>query len=171
MPFAHVALPLPVRQTFLYRVPEALVPRAVPGAQVSVPFRGRARRGFVVALSATCALEKVSDLTGVLPVPPLSTHLLELARWIAEYYVAPLGEVLAAALPGGLEGFARSRARRGAEEEPVMTLPLPERMRLTSGQAAGLGRPGRAARAGRLPRGLSHVMLTLTSTSATRLPT
>ncbi len=138
MPFAHVALPLPVRQTFLYRVPEALVPRAVPGAQVSVPFRGRARRGFVVALSATCELEKVSDLAAVLPVPPLSKHLLELARWIAEYYLAPLGEVLAAALPGGLEGFARSRARRGAAEEPVMTLPLPERVRLTSGQAAAV---------------------------------
>jgi primosomal protein N' (replication factor Y) len=138
MPFAHVALPLPVRQTFLYRVPEALVPRAVPGAQVSVPFRGRTRKGFVVALSATCALEQVRDLAGVLAVPPLSTHLLELARWIAEYYLAPLGEVLAAALPGGLEGFARSRARRGAEEEPVMTLPLPERVRLTGGQAVAV---------------------------------
>ena len=46
MPFAHVALPLPVRQTFLYRIPEALVPRAVPGAQVAVPFRGRANRGL-----------------------------------------------------------------------------------------------------------------------------
>jgi primosomal protein N' (replication factor Y) len=152
MPFAHVALPLPVRQTFLYRIPEALVLRALPGAQVSVPFRGRARRGFVVALSATCDLEKVSDLTGVLPVPPLSKHLLELARWIAEYYLAPLGEVLAAALPGGLEGFARSRARRGAEEEPVMTLPLPERVRLTSGQAAAVREVmGAVARGGFAP--------------------
>ena len=114
MPFAHVALPLPVRQTFVYRVPDALAARAVPGAQVSVPFRGRARRGFVVGLSAACDLEKVSDLAGVLPAPPFSPQLLELARWIAEYYLAPLGEVLAAALPGGLEGFARSRARRGA---------------------------------------------------------
>lgn len=152
MPFAHVALPLPLRQTFLYRIPEALVPRAVPGAQVAVPFRGRARRGFVVALSATCELDKVSDLTGVLPVPPLSKHLLELARWIAGYYLAPLGEVLAAALPGGLEGFARSRARRGAEEEPVMTLPLPERVRLTSGQAEAVREvAGAVARGGFAP--------------------
>ncbi len=152
MPFAHVALPLPVRQTFLYRIPEALVPRAVPGAQVTVPFRGRARRGFVVALCAACDLEKVSDLGGVLPVPPLSAHLLELARWIAEYYLAPLGEVLAAVLPGGLEGFARSRARRGAEEEPVMTLPLPERMRLTGGQTAAVREVvGAVARGGFVP--------------------
>ncbi len=152
MPFAHVALPLPVRQTFLYRVPDALVARAVPGAQVSVPFHGRARRGFVVGLSATCDLGKVNELTGVLPVPPLSRHQLELARWIAEYYLAPLGEVLAAGLPGGLEGFARSRARRGAEEEPVMTLPLPERVRLTGGQAAAVREVvGAVARGGFAP--------------------
>ena len=135
MPFAHVALPLPVRQLFVYRVPEELAGRAVPGAQVAVPFRGRAGRGIVVRLSDDCARQRVSAIAGVLPAPPLSAHLLELAGWVAEYYLAPPGEALAAALPGGLEGFARSRARRGATEEPVMTLPLPERVRLTGGQA------------------------------------
>jgi primosomal protein N' (replication factor Y) len=138
MSFAHVALPLPLRQTFAYRVPDALAARAVLGAQVSVPFRGRTKRGFVVGLSATCDLARVSELSGVLPVPPLSAHLLDLARWIAGYYLAPLGQVLAAALPGGLEGFAGSRARRGAEEERVMTLPLPEAVRLTREQAAAV---------------------------------
>jgi len=152
MPFAHVALPLPLRQTFAYRVPDALAPRAVVGAQVTVPFRGRSVRGFVVALSATCDLAKVSELAGVLPAPPFSAHLLELAHWIAGYYLAPLGEVLAAALPGGLEGFARSRARRGAEEDPVMALPLPERMRLTPGQGAAVREAVRAvARGGFAP--------------------
>ena len=135
MPFAHVALPLPVRQLFVYRVPEELAGRAVPGAQVAVPFRGRAGRGIVVRLSDDCARQRVNAIAGVLPAPPLSAHLLELAGWVAEYYLAPPGEALAAALPGGLEGFARSRARRGATEEPVMTLPLPERVRLTGGQA------------------------------------
>jgi primosomal protein N' (replication factor Y) len=138
MSFAHVALPLPLRQTFAYRVPDALAARAVLGAQVSVPFRGRTKRGFVVGLSGTCDLARVSELAGVLPVPPLSAHLLDLARWIAGYYLASLGEVLAAALPGGLEGFAGSRARRGAEEERVMTLPLPEAVRLTREQGAAV---------------------------------
>ncbi len=138
MPFARVALPLPLRQSFVYRVPEAMAERAVPGAQVLVPFRGRAKRGIVVGLAPACDLERVSDLTSVLPAPPLSAHLLELARWIADYYLAPLGEVLAAALPGGLEGFAGSRARRAAEEERVMTLPLPERVRLTGAQSAAV---------------------------------
>jgi len=138
MPFAHVALPLPLRQTFAYRVPDALAARAVVGAQVTVPFRGRAVRGFVVALSETCELAKVSELTAVLPAPPFTAHLLELARWISDYYLAPPGEVLAAALPGGLEGFARSRARKGAREDPVMALPLPERLRLTPHQGTAV---------------------------------
>lgn len=152
MPFAHVALPLPLRQLFVYRVPDELAGRAVPGAQVTVPFRGRARRGFVVRLSDACDLERVSTITGVLPAPPLSAHLLELTAWIAEYYLAPPGEVLAAALPGGLEGFARSRARRGATEETVMTLPLPERVRLTGGQAEAVRAvTGAVARGGFAP--------------------
>src|SRR5712692_9981414 len=120
MSFAQVALPLPVRQTFTYRVPESLAERAQPGVQVQVPFRGRPRRGFLVELARDSALERVEDLGAVLTPPLLSPHLLELARWISEYYLAPLGEVLAATLPGGLEGFAKSRARRKAVEDAVM---------------------------------------------------
>jgi primosomal protein N' (replication factor Y) (superfamily II helicase) len=135
MSFAHVALPLPVRQLFVYRVPDELADRVVPGAQVTVPFRGRNGRGVVVSLAATCERERVRAIGAVLPTAPLAPHLLELTAWIAEYYLAPPGEVLAAALPGGLAGFARSRARRAATEEPVLSLPLPERVRLTGGQS------------------------------------
>jgi len=123
MSYAQVALPLPLRQTFTYRVPEALAERARPGVQVQVPFRGRPRSGFLVELADESALVRVEDLSAVLTPPLLSPHLLELARWIAEYYLAPLGEVIAAALPGGLEGFARSRARLQAVEDAVVIAP------------------------------------------------
>jgi primosomal protein N' (replication factor Y) (superfamily II helicase) len=72
----------------------------------------------------------------VLTPPLLTPHLLALAAWIAEYYLAPLGEVLAAALPGGLEGFAASRARKRAVEEAVLALALPEPHALTDEQRA-----------------------------------
>ena len=134
MPFAQVALPLPIRQTFTYRVPEALAARALPGVQVQVPFRGRPRRGFLVELQAQSTLERIEPLGAVLTPPLLTPHLLELGRWISEYYLAPLGEVLAASLPGGLEGFARSRARLKAVEDAVMALALPEPHRLTAEQ-------------------------------------
>ena len=139
MPFAQVALPLPIRRTFTYRVPEPLADRALPGVQVEVPFRGRPRRGFLIGLEAESTLERVESLGAVLTPPLLTPHLLELARWIAEYYLAPLGEVLAASLPGGLDGFAKSRARLKAVEDAVMALALPEPHRLTAEQREALG--------------------------------
>ena len=148
MPFAEIALPLPLRQTFLYRVPEALESDVRPGVQVQVPFRGAVKRGFVVGRTDESALDSVRDIAGLTGAPPISPHLMALARWIADYYLAPLGEVLAATLPGGLTGFAQSRGRRAATEDPVVPLPLPERFTLTAEQRAAI-----AAIEGALARG------------------
>ncbi len=134
MSFALVALPVPVRQLFTYRVPEALAATALAGAPVEVPFRGRAARGVVVERISTTALENVLDIAKVTGAPLLSPHLLALTRWVAEYYLAPPGEVVSAALPGGNEGFARSLARRHALEDRVLGLGLPERLTLTAAQ-------------------------------------
>src|SRR5438093_5105294 len=137
-PFAQVAFVLPLRQTFTYRIPERLAEDARPGAHVLAPFRGRPRKGFVVELAAETAIPRLESLTSVLEREAISPHLLALSRWIADYYLAPLGEVLAAALPGGLEGFAASRARRAAVDDPVLRIALPDRIVLTAGQRASL---------------------------------
>jgi primosomal protein N' (replication factor Y) len=138
MSFALIALPVPVRQLFTYRVPDALEAAARPGAPVEVPFRGRAVRGVLVERIASTPLERVRDVSKVLGAPLLSAHVLALARWVDEYYLAPPGEVIAAALPGGQEGFARSRARREAaapgSEDRVLRMPIPERITLTPSQ-------------------------------------
>src|SRR5439155_6050780 len=141
MSFAQVALPLPLRRTFTYRGPESLAERVRLGVEVQAPFRGRPRRGFVVELSRENPLPEgasVHDLAAVLGSPLFSPHLLSLTRWIAEYYLAPWGEVLSAALPGGLEGFAASRARRAAAADPTTRLALPDRVTLTGGQREAL---------------------------------
>ena len=141
MSFAQVALPLPLRRTFTYRVPESLAERVRLGVEVQAPFRGRPRRGFVVELSRENPLPEgasVHDLAAVLGSPLFSPHLLSLTRWIADYYLAPWGEVLSAALPGGLEGFAASRARRAAAADPTTRLALPDRVTLTGGQCEAL---------------------------------
>ena len=141
MSFAQVAFPLPLRRTFTYRIPEPLADRVAPGVQVQAPFRGRPRRGFVVAIERESPLPEgtaLQELTAVLGPPLFSAHLLALTLWIADYYLAPWGEVLAAALPGGLEGFARSRARSAAASDPTTRLALPERMTLTAGQRDAL---------------------------------
>ena len=134
MSFALVALPVPVRQLFTYRVPAELEASAVPGAPVDVPFRGRAARGVIVERIATTALDGVRDIAKVTGTPLLGPHLLALTRWVADYYLAPPGEAIAAALPGGHEGFARSLGRRHAVEDRALGMALPDRFTLTAAQ-------------------------------------
>ena len=137
MPYVRVAFPVPLRQTFLYSVPEHLVPAAVPGAEVRCPFGARERRGFVVERVETADRAGVKAIAGVVgDTPTFAPELLRLCLWIADYYLAPIGRVLASALPGGLEGFGGSRARKGAASAPatVATPANGERPRLTQAQ-------------------------------------
>ena len=149
MPFAQVALALPLRQTFAYRVPDRLAGAAVPGVQVQVPFRGRPRRGIVVALSRESPRDRVLEVAAAFPPALFDAHLLAFTRWVADYYLAPWGEVLAAALPGGGEGLVRSRARRAAVEDTVLTAALPDRFVLTAEQRSAVRTVERAVQSGR----------------------
>ena len=136
--YAHVALPLPLRRTFEYKLPEALSGQIRPGSQVQVPFRGRPRRGIVVELAETNGRADAQEIGAVLGEPLFDRHLLEFTRWVADYYLAPWGEVLAGALPGGGEGLSRSRARRAAVEDPVLTAALPDRFALSPEQRTAI---------------------------------
>jgi len=100
-PFCNVALPVPLRTTFTYAVPEALRGTVQPGSRVLVPFRKKAMVGVVVELAESApAGTKIRELTRVLDfVPALTPKLIELAHWIAGYYLAPVGEVFRAMLP------------------------------------------------------------------------
>jgi primosomal protein N' (replication factor Y) len=113
-------------------------------------------RGVIVSRSASSALGEAREIESVAPGAPLPAHLMQLAAWIAEYYIAPLGEVLAAALPGGLEGFAGSRARRSAIEDPVLPLALPARLTLSTAQRSAIAEIGRAMVAGGFAPFLLH---------------
>ncbi|MYG82128.1 MAG: primosomal protein N', partial [Gemmatimonadetes bacterium] len=91
----EVALPVPVRRLFTYRVAGAPPPA---GTAVRVPFRKRTLTGWVVGGGTEVA--GVRDVLGVMDSRlGAGSELLELARWIADYYVAPLGVVLRAMLP------------------------------------------------------------------------
>jgi primosomal protein N' (replication factor Y) len=100
-PFCNVALAVPLRTTFTYAVPLALRGTVQPGSRVLVPFRKRAMVGVVVELVENAPEgTKIREITRVLDfVPALAPKLIELAHWIAGYYLAPLGEVFRAMLP------------------------------------------------------------------------
>ena len=97
--YCEVALPVPLDHTFTYGVRPGQSPQR--GARVIVPFRNEKLIGVVTALSANAPPDvEVRYLEAVLDEEPLlSEHLLELGAWTAQYYLAPLGEVLRAMLP------------------------------------------------------------------------
>jgi primosomal protein N' (replication factor Y) len=100
--FADVALPVAVDKTFTYRIPPELQQAAVPGVRVIVPFGRTHATGLIVGLpeeSSIPGLKPVRDIVDADPILP--PDLLHLCGWIAQYYYAPLGEVLKAAVPHG----------------------------------------------------------------------
>ncbi len=96
--FCDVAVPVPLDMAFTYRVPDAAAP--VVGGRVLVPFRQQRMMGIVVDVHdrkpdiATKNILSVVDST-----PVLDDSLLRLGRWIADYYLAPVGEVFRTMLP------------------------------------------------------------------------
>jgi len=121
--YARVALDLPVATEFTYSVPDALLPGLQPGQRVRVPFRTKTRLGYLIALEETTSVKKTRDIEGLVDKEPLvPPDLLELARWIADYYCCSLGEALQAMLPGGVrKGRPRVRCvvRTGEGELPA----------------------------------------------------
>ncbi|HEY2548585.1 MAG TPA: primosomal protein N' [Candidatus Acidoferrum sp.] len=100
-PFCNVALPVPLRTTFTYAVPEALRGSLEVGTRVLVPFRKKSMVGVVVEMvEEATAKAKIREITKVVEfAPALTSKLIELAKWIANYYLAPIGEVFRAMLP------------------------------------------------------------------------
>jgi primosomal protein N' (replication factor Y) len=98
-PFCEVALPVPLDRTFTYAVREDQFPQR--GARVIVPFGKQKLVGVVTALSDVAPADfEARYLEAVLDDEPLlSDSLLKLAEWMAQYYLAPLGEVLRGMLP------------------------------------------------------------------------
>lgn len=105
-----VALPLPVRKNFSYRVPEGL-PLPPPGSRVRVPFGERALTGVVVSWDAP-APAGLRDIVQVLDLEPVCpAELLETAERVAERFFASTGEVLKSALPARLRATGALRYR------------------------------------------------------------
>src|SRR5271165_3325705 len=97
--FCDVAVPVPLDAVFTYRIPENS-PEPCIGGRVIVPFREKRLSGIVTELHdrepkfQTRRLSQVLDST-----PALTPELMQLGRWIAQYYIAPIGEVYRTMLP------------------------------------------------------------------------
>ena len=122
--YAEIALPLPLRQTFTYSIPDGDTPLE-PGVRVLVPFGRRELTGYVISTSdvldpeLSISPDQIRPVTAIVDEISLITpEILELTKWAADYYAASWGEMLKAGLPAGINiGSERYvELRRGIDE-------------------------------------------------------
>jgi primosomal protein N' (replication factor Y) (superfamily II helicase) len=100
--FSDIAVPGPFDIVFTYRIPEGMAP--VVGGRVLVPFRQQRVSGVVTELHGRAPKAQAKNIISVLDATPVLDHrLMRLGKWIADYYLAPLGEVFRSMLPLGAE--------------------------------------------------------------------
>lgn len=111
MRYVDVILPLPLDGLFTYSVSDGLAPKVQQGVRVVVPFNKSKRyTAIAVRLHDEKPAFEVKPIVEVLDDSPvLLPEQMRLWQWISDYYMAPLGEVMNAALPAGLkneEGYS-----------------------------------------------------------------
>ena len=118
--FVEVAVPVPLRRLYTYRVPESLQGRLKEGSRVAVPFSRRKVAGIVVGFrkEAPEGVSRVFAVSGLLEERPLfPPELLRFLLKATDYYFAPVGEVLRAAAPALPKGAMKRLRASGALSE------------------------------------------------------
>src|SRR5690606_24740922 len=99
----QVALPVPLARLFDYLPAADMVPAQSIGCRVRVPFGNRELVGVVVGMAPADEPEALREVAAVLdPEPLFHGESMQSLQWLARYLHAPLGEVLATALPAVL---------------------------------------------------------------------
>jgi primosomal protein N' (replication factor Y) len=94
-PYADVALELPVRTTYQYAIPDDLRATVRKGSLVVVPVRSRRAAGCVVGLSADKKAKSIKEiLAHITPDFAVDEDLIDLGKWLADYYYCGSGEAL-----------------------------------------------------------------------------
>lgn len=122
--FATVILPLPLPKLYTYSVPLHLRDAVQRGVRVEVPFGKNKLYAGIVSELIQQAPEAYSPkpILSVLDDAPIVTEKqFELWKWLADYYVCTLGEVMAAALPAGFKLTSETKIllRDGYEEQEI----------------------------------------------------
>ena len=119
--YVEAVLPVPLRRSFTYRIPDTMRGAIKLGARLKVPFGKRSLTGYAVELHATLPADiefdesKIKDIIEVTDDEPLITpEILKLTQWTADYYASFWGEMLKASLPAGINSEKVRPKRRKA---------------------------------------------------------
>ncbi|QYJ77138.1 primosomal protein N' [Shewanella sp. FJAT-52076] len=111
--FVEVALPVPMRRSYSYRLPAQPSSAPCPGKRVKVPFGKQQLIGLITAIKDNCELPEaqIKEIIEIIDdEPALSEPLYKLTLWAARYYFCSQGQMLTQALPVAL--------RKGADAAP-----------------------------------------------------
>jgi primosomal protein N' (replication factor Y) len=137
--FAEIVFPLSLKQVFSYGVPEALEGLLQPGMRCSVSFGRRQTVGLIIRITSQppAQVKKIKPIDSLLDtVPSLTPDLLELGKWIADYYYCSLGEALFAMLPTGYR--KNPKAFLGLTDKGMENADLVERVLKQAGTLRGV---------------------------------
>ncbi len=120
--YAEVALNRPMRREYTYAVTAAFAEKVAPGVRVAVSFSGKREIAVVTATAEDTDVPKgrlkaIDDVLDAEPV--LDEKLLELTRWMADYYACAWGEALSAVLPAAMK-------REGGRRTVAVLTPAPD---------------------------------------------
>ncbi|MGL4982875.1 MAG: replication restart helicase PriA, partial [Treponemataceae bacterium] len=109
--WVEVVLNVPLFTCFTYKVPSSFEKKSFDvavGKRVEVFFRNKKSIGFITAVlsslpeSFTYDRSKIKEIIRVLDeYPLLDAELLRLGKWMSDFYLTPLGEILFAITPSG----------------------------------------------------------------------
>jgi primosomal protein N' (replication factor Y) len=145
-PLIEVAPLAPIPKTYHFTADDALLEKIRVGRRVNVPFgrKGTLRPAIVVSMGSGPWSSSLRPVAEVLDdAGELSDHLLDLGRWIARYYYAPLGRTLAAMVPQAVRsqrGFVTTRTLEltaNAEQRAETRLGKKQSAIIAALQAAG----------------------------------
>lgn len=125
-PVADIAVSVSVNKTFHYAVPGVLQSRLVRGSRVLVPFGARRIAGTVLGFPAqpeTKSLKVIIEELG----KPLTQDLLDLALWISDYYVYPIGRTIEVMIPKAISRV-KPKTTKCLRLKPMDSLPDYEKL-------------------------------------------
>jgi len=121
-----VAVPLPVKDPFTYRVPSRITETLVRGSRVQVPFRNRIITGYTVAVNVQREVPRARDIIEIKdPEAVLSEHHLRLAKWMSEYYFSSWGEALSNMIPKLMKRKRKAKLKPMARDVASPTIQKP----------------------------------------------
>ena len=100
-PCVRVAITVPVKNSFTYRVPPELAPLARVGCRVLAPFHHRMVIGYILGKDPEPPERELKEISDVLDMAPVFTAgMVPLFEWMADYYLNPIGLIIKSAIPG-----------------------------------------------------------------------